>query len=72
MSNIIHQKNKLSLKDARLKNKINQEKMASMLGMTKKTYIQYEKYRQVLRVDEANKFSKITKTPMENIIFFVD
>lgn len=67
---IITQRRKLTLKEARLKKGLSQEEVSLLLGFTPKTYIQYEKYRRVFRIDDAIKFSEITEVPIDNLIFF--
>lgn len=61
---------KYTLEQARILSGYTQVQLAKMLGVSEKTYIQYEKYRSIFRVDQALKFVEITKIPMDNIIFF--
>lgn len=59
-----------TIEQARILGGFTQVEMAEKLGMSEKTYIQYEKYRRVFRVDHALKFVETTKIPMDKIIFF--
>lgn len=59
-----------TIEQARILGGFTQVEMAEKLGMSEKTYIQYEKYRRVLRVNHALKFVEATKIPMDKIIFF--
>lgn len=59
-----------TIEQARILGGFTQVEMAKKLGMSEKTYIQYEKYRRVFRVDHALKFVEATKIPMDKIIFF--
>lgn len=59
-----------TIEQARILGGFTQVELAERLGMTEKTYIQYEKYRRIFRVDQALKFVEETKIPMDNIIFF--
>lgn len=59
-----------TIEQARILGGFTQVEMAKKLGMSEKTYIQYEKYRRVFRVDHALKFVETTKIPMDKIIFF--
>jgi DNA-binding XRE family transcriptional regulator len=61
---------KYTIAQARMLSGFTQVQMAKKLGMSEKTYIEYEKYRRVFRMDTAWKFSEITKIDMGNIIFF--
>lgn len=63
---------KFTIAQARYLGGFTQVEMAEKLGMTEKTYIQYEKYRRVFRMDHAIKFVEATKIPMDQIIFFDD
>lgn len=47
-----------------------QKEMADELLMSEKTYIQYEKYRSIFRMDHAHRFCKTTGIPLDKIIFF--
>lgn len=59
-----------TLEQARILGSFTQVNLAEKLGMSEKTYIQYEKYRKILRYDHAFKFAKLTNIPIDNIIFF--
>ncbi|WP_200125573.1 helix-turn-helix transcriptional regulator [Salicibibacter cibarius] len=63
---------KYTLRQARMIGEMTQLEMANELNMSKKTYIQYEKYRKILRMDDAQKFVMASKIPFEEIIFFED
>lgn len=47
-----------------------QLEMADLMEMSEATYIRYEKYRGIFRMDDAYRFAKITDTPISGIIFF--
>ncbi|MBP3038100.1 helix-turn-helix transcriptional regulator [Bacillaceae bacterium Marseille-Q3522] len=59
-----------TLMQARIMAGLTQKQMAEKLGMSEKTYIEYEKYRKIFRMDVAFKFAKIVGINLENIIFF--
>lgn len=59
----------ITIKGARVNANLEQEEVAKKLGMTKKTYINYEKYRSYFRVDKAYEFARIVKYPLDQIIF---
>lgn len=61
---------KYTIEQARLLSELTQEEMAKLMGMTTKTYIQYEKYRRIFRMDQGYKFAKNVKVPFDSIIFF--
>lgn len=61
---------KYTIEQARILSGLTQVEVSEMLGMTEKTYIQYEKYRRIFRVDIALNFVEITEIPMDSIIFF--
>lgn len=61
---------KYTIEQARILGGFTQINMSSRLGMSEKTYIQYEKYRKVFRMDTALKFVMLTKLDISNIIFF--
>jgi putative transcriptional regulator len=61
---------KYTIAQARILGGFTQNEMAKKLGMSEKTYIQYEKYRRIFRMDTAFKFSQLTNISMDNIIFF--
>lgn len=59
-----------TIEQARILGGFTQAELSAKLEMTEKTYIQYEKYRRIFRVDQALKFVEETKIPMDKIIFF--
>lgn len=59
----------LTLEGARNNLHLSQSDVAKSLGMSKKTYIDYEKYRKVLRTDKAIRFAKLVNQPFDSIIF---
>lgn len=61
---------KYTIEQARILGGFTQVEMASKLGMSEKTYIQYEKYRKIFRMDTASRFVTLTKIDMSDIIFF--
>lgn len=61
---------KYTIEQARILGGYNQLDIAPKLGMSEKTYIQYEKYRKVMRMDTAQRFSELTRIDLGNIIFF--
>lgn len=61
---------KYTLEQARLLSNLTQVEMAELMGMSEKTYIQYEKYRRIFRMDQGYKFSKNVSVPFDDIIFF--
>ena len=61
---------KYTIEQARILGGFNQVEIAERLHMAEKTYIQYEKYRRVFRIDTALDFVKATNIPLDNIIFF--
>lgn len=63
---------KYTIEQARILGGLTQVELSKKLDMTEKTYIQYEKYRRIFRVDHALKFVEATKIPMDKIIFFND
>jgi DNA-binding XRE family transcriptional regulator len=60
---------KFTIEQARMHNKISQAKVASQLGISTQTYNEYEKYRNIFRIDKAIKFSELVSLPMDYIIF---
>lgn len=63
---------KFTIEQARILGGFSQVTMAAKLGMSEKTYIQYEKYRKVFRMDIAARFVELVKLDMKDIIFFKD
>jgi len=61
---------KFTLAQARMLSGLTQRQIAEMLGVSEKTYIQYEKYRKVLDMKQAFDFSHFTGISMNEIIFF--
>lgn len=61
---------KYTLEQARLLTGLTQVEMAERMGMSEKTYIQYEKYRRILRMDQGYNFAKSVNVPFDSIIFF--
>lgn len=59
-----------TLKQARQLAGITQVEMAEKLGMSEVTYIRYEKYQTVFRLNTAVSFTEVVKIPMSKIIFF--
>lgn len=47
-----------------------QAQVAAKLGMSEKTYIQYEKYRKIFRMDTAARFAEIVNLSIDQIVFF--
>lgn len=60
---------KFTIEQARILAGFTQAEMAKKLGMTEKTYIQYEKYRRVFRMDVAYRFAEVTGFNVDQIIF---
>lgn len=61
---------KFTIEQARVLSGKTQVEMAAKLGMTEKTYIQYEKYRKIFRMDKAALFVELVNLPMDSIIFY--
>ncbi|WJY27418.1 helix-turn-helix transcriptional regulator [Sporosarcina trichiuri] len=61
-----------TLDQARNLANLTQPEMADHLGMSLKTYVQYEKYRNILRMDKGYLFAKRVPVPFDSIIFFPD
>lgn len=61
---------KYTLEQARLLSEMTQIEMAEKMGMSEKTYIQYEKYRRIFRMDQGYNFAQNVKVPFDSIIFF--
>ena len=59
-----------TLEQARILAGFSQIELAGVLGMSEKTYIQYEKYRKIFRMDHAKKFVKATGFHYDELIFF--
>ena len=61
---------KYTIKQARNLSGLTQEDVASRLKVNPVTYIKYEKYETIMRMDKAFTFSKIVGIDVSNIIFF--
>ena len=61
---------KYTLEQARILSGLTQVEMAERMGMSEKTYIQYEKYRRIFRMNQAYQFVKNVNVPFDTIIFF--
>ncbi|RKJ30801.1 XRE family transcriptional regulator [Butyricicoccus sp. 1XD8-22] len=61
---------KYTLEQARILAGLTQKEMAQKMKMSEKTYIQYEKYRRIFRMDQAYLFMKHVNVPFDSIIFF--
>ena len=59
-----------TIEQARLLSDLTQAEMAKSMGMSEKTYIQYEKYRRIFRMDQGYEFAKNVTVPFDSIIFF--
>lgn len=59
-----------TLEQARILAGLTQLEMSKKMKMSEKTYIQYEKYRRILRMDQAYLFMKHVNVPFDSIIFF--
>lgn len=64
------QERMFTIDQARILAGFTQIQLAEKLGMSEKTYIQYEKYRKVFTMDLAYRFCELTKMDMKNVIFF--
>ena len=61
---------KYTLEQARILSGLTQLEMAKRLKMSEKTYIQYEKYRRIFRMDQAYTFVKQVNVSFDSIVFF--
>lgn len=61
-----------TIEQARILAGLTQVQIADRMGMSEKTYIQYEKYRKIFRMDHAWRFAKITGRELTEIKFFDD
>lgn len=59
-----------TLEQARKYAGLSQVEMAEKLEMSERWYIQFEKGRQIFRIDLAYKFAELTGVPFNSIIFF--
>lgn len=60
---------KFTIKQARKYKGLTQEEMAKVLGMAKRTYIDYEQYKIPLRIDKAFLFAECVGFSIDDIIF---
>lgn len=68
--NNLETQSKFSLSAARHNVGLSQSEMADLLGISLPTYVSYEHGKTLMRVDTADKFSKIVKIPKQQIVFF--
>ncbi|MEV2910929.1 helix-turn-helix transcriptional regulator [Paenibacillus larvae] len=61
---------KYTITQARLISGMSKVEVAAKLGMSEKTYNNYEQYNKVFRMDTAVQFVRLVKLKMEDIIFF--
>ena len=61
---------KYTLEQARILSGLTQREMAKNMRMSEKTYIQYEKYRRIFRMDQGYRFAQNVNVPFDHIIFF--
>lgn len=59
-----------TIEQARKYSGLTQEEIAERMGVTPKTYIQYEKYRRVFDMKQAFHFSALTGIGVDQLIFF--
>lgn len=59
-----------TIEQARMLSGKTQVEMSNLLDMSETTYIKYEKYRMIFRMDTAYLFSTLTGIPLDEIIFF--
>ena len=62
---------KFTIKKARQYAGFTQQEIAEKLGISIKTYQNYEKGITAMRIDKAKKFSSITNIPLSYIIFLL-
>ena len=60
---------KISLKMARIKTGMTQEEIAKKLGISRNTYMDYERYDTPMRITTAIDFCRIVDIPMDEIFF---
>ncbi|MCH5385764.1 XRE family transcriptional regulator [Limosilactobacillus reuteri] len=60
-----------TIKKARQYAGLTQQETAEKLGISTKTYQNYEKGKTAMRIDKAKKFSSITNIPLSKIIFLL-
>lgn len=61
---------KYTIEQARILGGFTQLQISEKLGMSEKTYIQYEKYRKIMNMKQAYDFVTYTGISMNDIIFF--
>lgn len=61
-----------TIEQARILGGFTQVQMANKLGMSEKTYIDYEKYRKIFRMNTATAFVNLTGMGINDVIFFKD
>lgn len=59
-----------TIEQARILAGYTQAEIAERLGMSEKTYIQYEKYRKIMKMDVGFRFCKLTQMQLDQVIFF--
>lgn len=60
---------KLTLRQARAISGMTQSEMAEKLGVSREMYRLYERYKTIMRMDKASRFSQVTDIPIQDIIF---
>ena len=60
-----------TIKKARQYAGLTQQETAEKLGISTKTYQNYENGKTAMSIDKAKKFSSITNIPLSNIIFLL-
>ena len=60
-----------TIKQARQHAELTQEETAKKLGVSTKTYQNYETGKTAMRIDKAKRFSSITNIPISKIIFLL-
>lgn len=61
---------KYTLEKARLKSNISTKEVADSLGISVNTYMEYERYKKIFRMDQALEFAKVVQLSLDDIIFF--
>lgn len=61
---------KYTLEKARLKSNISTKEVADSLGISVNTYMEYERYKKIFRMDQALEFAKVVRLSLDDIIFF--
>lgn len=62
----------MHLKAARVNAGYTQEEAAKMLGIGKRTLVNYEQYKTVPSIELAKKMAELYRTSVDNIIFFAE